>query len=148
VPVPRGATILLGELTGMRRNGNSFTPHSGGLAISAIGDSHEDGIRARRYEDMLYPRDLRRTTVTDGIPTVEQQAQRREEKIMASTPTFGRYRELPIGEMKPMRSGRDTGIWSWARADACLVVQGGCIIRKLGHARRPLGTHFTPDSRR
>jgi hypothetical protein len=30
--------------------------------------------RARRYEDELYPRDLRRTTLTDGVPTVEQEA--------------------------------------------------------------------------
>ena len=29
--------------------------------------------RARRYEDEKYPRDLRRTTLTDGVPTVEQQ---------------------------------------------------------------------------
>ena len=28
--------------------------------------------RARRYEDEKYPRDLRRTTLTDGVPTVEQ----------------------------------------------------------------------------
>ena len=30
--------------------------------------------RARRYDDELYPRDLRRTTLTDGVPTVEQEA--------------------------------------------------------------------------
>ena len=29
--------------------------------------------RGRRYEDETYPRDLRRTTLTDGVPTVEQQ---------------------------------------------------------------------------
>jgi alpha-ketoglutarate-dependent 2,4-dichlorophenoxyacetate dioxygenase len=29
--------------------------------------------RARRYEDEKYPRDLRRTTLTDGVATVEQQ---------------------------------------------------------------------------
>ena len=30
--------------------------------------------RARRYDDEPYPRDLRRTTLTDGVPTVEQEA--------------------------------------------------------------------------
>ena len=30
--------------------------------------------RACRHEDMVYPRDPRRTTVTDGVPTVEHQA--------------------------------------------------------------------------
>ena len=29
--------------------------------------------RARRYEDERYKRDLRRTTLTDGVPTVDQQ---------------------------------------------------------------------------
>ena len=32
--------------------------------------------RGRRYEDELYPRDLRRTTLTDGVPTVEPEETR------------------------------------------------------------------------
>ena len=37
--------------------------------------------RARRYEDERYPRDLRRTTLTDGVPTVEQASERQPATI-------------------------------------------------------------------
>ena len=39
-----------------------------------IWDNRTTMHRARPYDDTRYPRDLRRTTLTDGVPTVAEQA--------------------------------------------------------------------------
>ena len=73
-PVPE-AQILLRELTEHATQREFVYTHKWRIGDLAMWDNRATMHRARRYEDMLYPRDLRRTTVTDGVPTVEQQAQ-------------------------------------------------------------------------
>jgi alpha-ketoglutarate-dependent 2,4-dichlorophenoxyacetate dioxygenase len=72
-PVPE-AQILLRELTEHATQREFVYTHKWRVGDLVMWDNRTTMHRARRYEDMLYPRDLRRTTVTDGVSTVEQQA--------------------------------------------------------------------------
>ena len=73
-PAPE-AQILLRELTEHATQREFVYTHKWRVGDLVMWDNRTTMHRARRYDDMLYPRDLRRTTVTDGVPTVEQQAQ-------------------------------------------------------------------------
>jgi alpha-ketoglutarate-dependent 2,4-dichlorophenoxyacetate dioxygenase len=72
---PPEAQILLRELTEHATQREFVYTHKWRVGDLVMWDNRTTMHRARRYDDMLYPRDLRRTTVTDGVPTVEQQAQ-------------------------------------------------------------------------
>lgn len=72
-PVPE-AQILLRELTEHATQREFVFTHRWRLGDLVMWDNRATMHRARRYDDMVYPRDLRRTTVTDGVATVEQQA--------------------------------------------------------------------------
>lgn len=73
-PVPE-AQILLRELTEHATQREFVYTHRWRVGDLVMWDNRTTMHRARRYDDMTYPRDLRRTTVTDGVPTVEHQAQ-------------------------------------------------------------------------
>jgi alpha-ketoglutarate-dependent 2,4-dichlorophenoxyacetate dioxygenase len=73
-PAPE-AQILLRELTEHATQREFVYTHSWQIGDLVMWDNRTTMHRARRYDDMLYPRDLRRTTVSDGVPTVEQQAE-------------------------------------------------------------------------
>jgi alpha-ketoglutarate-dependent 2,4-dichlorophenoxyacetate dioxygenase len=73
-PVPE-AQILLRELTEHATQREFVYTHRWRVGDLVMWDNRATMHRARRYDDMACPRDLRRTTVTDGVPTVEQQAQ-------------------------------------------------------------------------
>jgi hypothetical protein len=51
----------------------TFTPLTAVFAAACSGLDIAVMHRARRYDDEKHPRDLRRTTLTDGVPTLEQQ---------------------------------------------------------------------------
>lgn len=72
-PIPE-ARILLRELTEHATQRECVFTHCWQVGDLVMWDNRTTMHRARRYEDMVYPRDLRRTTVTDGVPTVEHQA--------------------------------------------------------------------------
>jgi alpha-ketoglutarate-dependent 2,4-dichlorophenoxyacetate dioxygenase len=72
---PPEAQILLRELTEHAMQREFVYTHRWQVGDLVMWDNRTTMHRARRYDDMLYPRDLRRTTVTDGVPTVEQQAE-------------------------------------------------------------------------
>ena len=71
---PPEAQILLRELTEHATQREFVYTHKWRVGDLVMWDNRTTMHRARRYDDMQYPRDLRRTTVTDGVPTVEQQA--------------------------------------------------------------------------
>jgi alpha-ketoglutarate-dependent 2,4-dichlorophenoxyacetate dioxygenase len=73
-PAPE-AQILLRELTEHATQREFVYTHRWQIGDLVMWDNRTTMHRARRYDDMLFPRDLRRTTVTDGVPTVERQAQ-------------------------------------------------------------------------
>ncbi len=73
-PVPE-AQILLRELTEHATQREFVYTHRWQVGDLVMWDNRTTMHRARRYDDMVYPRDLRRTTVTDGVPTVEQNAE-------------------------------------------------------------------------
>ncbi len=73
-PAPE-AQILLRELTEHATQQEFVYTHRWQVGDLVMWDNRTTMHRARAYDDMVYPRDLRRTTVTDGVPTVEQQAQ-------------------------------------------------------------------------
>src|SRR3954467_6038255 len=71
-PVPE-AMLLLRELTEHATQRQFVYSHTWRVGDLVVWDNRTTMHRARRYEDEKYPRDLRRTTLTDGVPTVEQQ---------------------------------------------------------------------------
>jgi alpha-ketoglutarate-dependent 2,4-dichlorophenoxyacetate dioxygenase len=74
MPAPE-AMILLRELTEHATQREFVYTHRWQIGDLVMWDNRATMHRARRYDDMLYPRDLRRTTVTDGVPTVDQRAE-------------------------------------------------------------------------
>lgn len=72
-PAPE-AQILLRELTEHATQREFVYTHRWRVGDLVMWDNRTTMHRARRYDDMMYPRDLRRTTVTDGVSTVEQKA--------------------------------------------------------------------------
>ena len=72
-PAPE-AMLLLRELTEHATQREFVYSHQWGAGDLVMWDNRTVMHRARRYEDEKYPRDLRRTTLTDGVPTVEQEA--------------------------------------------------------------------------
>ena len=71
-PAPE-ARILLRELTEHATQREFVYSHKWRVGDLVIWDNRTTMHRARPFDDTVYPRDLRRTTVTDGVPTVEQQ---------------------------------------------------------------------------
>ena len=72
-PVPE-AMLLLRELTEHATQREFVFSHKWRVGDLVMWDNRTVMHRARRYEDEKYPRDLRRTTLTDGVPTIEQAA--------------------------------------------------------------------------
>ena len=72
-PVPE-AQILLRELTEHATAREFVYTHKWRVGDLVIWDNRTTMHRARKYDDRAFPRDLRRTTVSDGVPTIEQQA--------------------------------------------------------------------------
>ncbi|MGE0223726.1 MAG: TauD/TfdA dioxygenase family protein [Acetobacteraceae bacterium] len=70
-PVPE-AQMLLRELTEHATQREFVYTHRWRVGDLVVWDNRTTMHRARPYDDTLYPRDLRRTTLTDGVPTVEQ----------------------------------------------------------------------------
>jgi alpha-ketoglutarate-dependent 2,4-dichlorophenoxyacetate dioxygenase len=71
-PVPE-AMLLLRELTEHATQREFVYSHRWRVGDLVMWDNRTTMHRARRYEDERDPRDLRRTTLTDGVPTVTQQ---------------------------------------------------------------------------
>jgi alpha-ketoglutarate-dependent 2,4-dichlorophenoxyacetate dioxygenase len=71
-PVPE-AVLLLRELTEHATQRQFVYSHQWQVGDLVVWDNRAVMHRARRYEDAKYPRDLRRTTLTDGVPTIKQQ---------------------------------------------------------------------------
>ena len=71
-PAPE-AQILLRELTEHATQREFVYTHQWRIGDLVMWDNRTAMHRARRYDDRLYPRDLRRTTVSDGVMTVEQE---------------------------------------------------------------------------
>jgi alpha-ketoglutarate-dependent 2,4-dichlorophenoxyacetate dioxygenase len=67
------AQMLLRELTEHATQREFVYVHKWRVGDLVMWDNRATMHRARRYDDQKYPRDLRRSTVTDGVPTVEQQ---------------------------------------------------------------------------
>ena len=72
-PVPE-AMLLLRELTEHATQREFVYAHQWRVGDLVMWDNRTVMHRARRYEDEKYRRDLRRTTLTDGVPTIEQVA--------------------------------------------------------------------------
>ncbi len=70
-PVPE-AQMLLRELTEHATQREFVYTHTWRVGDLVVWDNRATMHRARPYDDAAYPRDLRRTTLTDGVPTVEQ----------------------------------------------------------------------------
>jgi alpha-ketoglutarate-dependent 2,4-dichlorophenoxyacetate dioxygenase len=68
-PVPE-AQMLLRELTEHATQREFVYTHRWEVGDLLMWDNRTTMHRARPYEDSVFPRDLRRTTVTDGVPTV------------------------------------------------------------------------------
>jgi alpha-ketoglutarate-dependent 2,4-dichlorophenoxyacetate dioxygenase len=66
------AVLLLRELTEHATQREFVYSHKWKVGDLVVWDNRTVMHRARRYEDEKYPRDLRRTTLTDGVPTVSQ----------------------------------------------------------------------------
>jgi alpha-ketoglutarate-dependent 2,4-dichlorophenoxyacetate dioxygenase len=71
-PVPE-AMLLLRELTEHATQREFVYSHRWQVGDLVMWDNRTTMHRARRYENERDPRDLRRTTLTDGVPTVTQQ---------------------------------------------------------------------------
>lgn len=71
-PVPE-AMLLLRELTEHATQRQFVYSHPWRAGDLVMWDNRTVMHRARRYEDETYARDLRRTTLTDGMPTVDQE---------------------------------------------------------------------------
>ena len=71
-PVPE-AMLLLRELTEHASQREFVYSHRWRVGDLVMWDNRTTMHRARRYEDTKFPRDLRRTTLTDGVATVAQQ---------------------------------------------------------------------------
>ncbi|HEX3861229.1 MAG TPA: TauD/TfdA family dioxygenase [Stellaceae bacterium] len=67
------ALLLLRELMEHATQREFVYSHKWTIGDLVVWDNRTVTHRARRYEDQKYPRDLRRTTLTDGVPTVAQQ---------------------------------------------------------------------------
>ena len=67
------AMLLLRELTEHATQREFVYSHKWRVGDLVVWDNRTVMHRARRYDDEQYPRDLRRTTLTDGVPTIEQQ---------------------------------------------------------------------------
>jgi alpha-ketoglutarate-dependent 2,4-dichlorophenoxyacetate dioxygenase len=67
------AMLLLRELTEHATQREFVYSHKWRVGDLVVWDNRTVMHRARRYDDEKYPRDLRRTTLTDGVPTIEQQ---------------------------------------------------------------------------
>jgi len=70
-PVPE-AQMLLRELTEHATQREFVYTHKWRVGDLVVWDNRTTVHRARPYDDIKYPRDLRRTTLTDGVATVEQ----------------------------------------------------------------------------
>ncbi len=70
-PIPE-AQILLRELTEHATQREFVHAHRWRIGDLAMWDNRTTMHRARQYDDRVYPRDLRRTTVSDGVMTIEQ----------------------------------------------------------------------------
>jgi alpha-ketoglutarate-dependent 2,4-dichlorophenoxyacetate dioxygenase len=70
-PIPE-AMLLLRELTEHATQPEFVYSHKWQVGDLVMWDNRTVMHRARRYDDQKYPRDLRRTTLTDGVPTVSQ----------------------------------------------------------------------------
>jgi alpha-ketoglutarate-dependent 2,4-dichlorophenoxyacetate dioxygenase len=70
-PTPE-AMLLLRELTEHATQREFVYSHKWHVGDLVMWDNRTVMHRARRYDDLAYPRDLRRTTLTDGVPTIEQ----------------------------------------------------------------------------
>ncbi len=70
-PIPE-AQMLLRELTEHATQREFVYTHKWQVGDLVVWDNRATMHRARPYNDTKYPRDLRRTTLTDGVPTVEQ----------------------------------------------------------------------------
>ena len=66
------AQMLLRELTEHATQREFVYSHKWQVGDLVVWDNRTTMHRARRFDDEKYPRDLRRTTLTDGVPTVEQ----------------------------------------------------------------------------
>ena len=66
------AQMLLRELTEHATQREFVYSHKWQIGDLVVWDNRTTMHRARRFDDEKYPRDLRRTTLTDGVPTVEQ----------------------------------------------------------------------------
>ena len=64
--------MLLRELTEHATQREFVYTHKWQVGDLVVWDNRATMHRARPYNDTKYPRDLRRTTLTDGVPTVEQ----------------------------------------------------------------------------
>ena len=71
-PAPE-AQILLRELAEHATQREFVYSHKWQVGDLVMWDNRTTMHRARPYDDSVHPRDLRRTTVTDGVPTVDQQ---------------------------------------------------------------------------
>jgi alpha-ketoglutarate-dependent 2,4-dichlorophenoxyacetate dioxygenase len=67
------AQMLLRELTEHATQREFVYAHTWHVGDLVMWDNRVTMHRARRFDDEKYPRDLRRTTVTDGMSTVDQQ---------------------------------------------------------------------------
>ncbi len=72
-PVPE-AQILLRELTEHATQREFVYAHRWQVGDLVMWDNRTTMHRARQYDDRVYPRDLRRTTSSDGVMTIEQTA--------------------------------------------------------------------------
>ncbi len=70
-PIPE-AQILLRELTEHATQREFVYSHRWRAGDLVMWDNRTTMHRARRYDERVYPRDLRRTTVSDGVPTITQ----------------------------------------------------------------------------
>jgi alpha-ketoglutarate-dependent 2,4-dichlorophenoxyacetate dioxygenase len=73
MPVPE-AMMLLRELTEHATERRFVYVHEWSVGDLVMWDNRTTIHRGRRFDDTKYPRDLRRTTLTDGMPTVAQAA--------------------------------------------------------------------------
>src|SRR5436190_49626 len=74
-PVPE-AMLLLRELTEHATQREFVYSHQWRAGDLVMWDNRQVMHRARRYDDEKYPRDLRRTTLTDGVTTAGPAARR------------------------------------------------------------------------
>lgn len=68
------ALMLLRELTEHATQREFVYSHTWGVGDLVMWDNRTTMHRATRYDDLVHTRDLRRTTVTDGVKTIAQAA--------------------------------------------------------------------------